>query len=572
MLLSLHIENIAVIRSVDIDFTDGFTVMTGETGAGKSILIDSMGLLLGAKAERELIRTGERCAMVSGLFASLTPSVLERLSAVGVEPDEEGNLLIQRTLTADGRSQVKINGRAVSLSVLREVTPKLMTIHGQNDTHSLTDPRVHLQLLDAYAGTEPLVAEYRALYFEYEKAEREIRKIAAQARDRERLAEMLLYQIRDIDAMKLREGEEEEWIDRKIKYKSSERIYKNAVFAYTALKGSEKGSVSTLLDRSISALSKLSDVLPECTEYAERLRDVLYQVNDVAEEAYAISEDASESASSDIDAIEERLDKISKMKRKYGATVAEVLAFRDRAKAEYDTIVNAEDAVASLERQRDRAYEAAVAKAEVLHARRLAAVKSLENGVKATLEFLDMPRIVFFGSIKESFADGKKVLYEDGTDKVEFFISPNRGADPQPLGRIASGGELARIMLALKCELSEKDGQSTLIFDEIDAGVSGKTARKIGIKMSALAGGAQVFCVTHSAQISSLGDCHYLIRKSEQNGATETEVLRLNEEQRIAEVSRILGGLRVTDAQRSAAIDMLKERENYRAEDVKTET
>jgi len=286
-----------------------------------------------------------------------------------------------------------------------------------------------------------------------------------------------------------------------------------------------------------------------------------YQVTDIAEEAYAITEELESNGKEDINDIEDRLDKISKLKRKYGLTVADILAFRDKAAAEYDTLINSDDKMVQLANEKAAAYREALSVAKLLHTAREQAAKRLETQVKETLSFLDMPKVVFFASMKETYKEGTLILLPDGTDQVEFFISANSGADPQPMSKIASGGELARIMLALKCSLADKQSVPTLIFDEIDAGVSGKTARKIGLKMKDLASSVQVLCVTHSAQIASLGDTHILIKKQEKNGQTETSLTVLDEEGRIGELSRILGGLNITAAQREAAMDMLKEKE-----------
>lgn len=559
MLLSLHIENIAVIKSVDFDFSQGFMVLTGETGAGKSIVIDSINLLLGAKVERELIRTGAPYAMVSGLFGDLTERTVAKLSELGVSVGEDGSILLQRTVMPDGKSKVNINGRSVGLTVLKGITPLLISIHGQSDTATLMDSRNHLSLLDVYAGNEELLRKYSLAYAQLESVRKEIREVSAKAHESERLKEILEYQIKDIDAMSLHDGEEDELIDKKIKIKNSEKISKNSEFAYRALKGSEKGSVSYLLDRSMTALSQISDVVPDFAELSERLRDVLYQVDDIAETVYDAIGDIDEDPTESLNQIESRLDKISKLKRKYGLTVADVLAFRDRAAAELDTLENSDALLKSLATKEREAYRAALDIANELHVSRKSTVTALENKVKETLEFLDMPKVVFFASLKEEFKDAEKVLNKDGSDTVEFYISANRGADAQPLSKIASGGELSRIMLALKSVITDKDGVPTVIYDEIDAGVSGKTARKIGIKMHELSVATQLFCVTHSAQIASLGDVHFLIKKSDVNGVTETRVSRLDYEGRVNELSRILGGINITDAQREAAKDMLKE-------------
>ena len=564
MLESLHIENIAVIKSVDIDFPSGFTAMTGETGAGKSIIIDSIGLLLGAKADKELIRHGESYAMVSGLFGNLSESDVEALSENGVSADEEGNILIQRTVSADGRSQIKINGRTVNLSVLKGVTAALVGIHGQNDTGALVNPASHLSIIDTYANDGELLESYKAVYAEYDSLKKQIAEISERARESERLKEILEYQIKDIESLELHDGEEEELIDKKVKIRNSEKIVKNSEFVFKALKGSEKGSVSYLIDRSISALSQLAGVIPEYGEYAEQLRDVLYKIDDIAEEVSDTVSDMDIDPTQTLNEIEERLDKIAKLKRKYGLTVADILAFCERSKNELETLQNSDGVIKKLTERESAAYEKALTIADKLHDVRRKAADELEKRIKETLEFLDMPKVVFFASMQEKYVQDKKVLLSNGTDIAEFFISANRGAAPQPISKIASGGELARIMLAIKSVISDKDGLGTLIFDEIDAGVSGKTARKIGIKMLSLSKSTQIFCVTHSAQIASLADSHFLIGKRDVNGKTETYVNELDSSGRVDEISRILGGIDVTDSQREAALDMIKEKEQYK--------
>lgn len=563
MLLSLHIENIAVIKSCDFDFTPGFMVLTGETGAGKSIVIDSINLLLGGKGERELIRHGESYAMVSGLFGDLSEYTKERLFELGVSTDEDGTILVQRMLHADGKNKITINGRSVSLSVLKSLMPYLVNIHGQSDTQSLFNSKNHITMVDVYAGCTDLLDEYRAAYSELEAIRREKDDLIKRTREGERMKEILEYQIKDIDSASLHSGEEEELIDKKVKLKNSEKITKNSEFVFKALKGSERGSVSYLLDRSVTALAQLEGVVPSYGEYSEKLRDILYQVEDIAEEVYAVLRDIDADPSATLNEIESRLDKISRLKRKYGLTIDEVLAFRECAYNEYQALENSDEVLKGLSRKEDLAYEKALSLAEKLHEKRTNAAKKLEDNIKDTLEFLDMPKVVFYADIKESYSGGKKTLSRDGSDSVEFYISANRGAEPQPLSKIASGGEMSRIMLALKSVIADKDGVPTVIYDEIDAGVSGKTARKIGIKMLSLSKNTQLFCVTHSAQIASLGDLHFLISKSDVNGATETSVRALDREGRVAELSRILGGIDVTDAQRAAATDMLNERDNY---------
>ena len=470
---------------------------------------------------------------------------------------------MQRTISSSSSSTVKINGRTVSLSLLKSISPLLVAIHGQSDTAALADTKNQLELVDVYASIAPLLREYSVAYDELESIRGQIKSITEKENERERLCEILEYQIKDIDALGLHDGEEDELIDKKLKIKNSEKITKNAGFAFKALKGSEKGSVAFLLDKSATALQQISDVIPKFEEYSEKLRDFLYQIEDVAEEVYAEIEDMDEDPEQSLNELESRLDKISKLKRKYGLTVSDILAFRDKAASELEMLKNSESMLKELRTKENSAYASALSIADKLHELRAEAGKKIEKEVKATLEFLDMPKVVFFIQIKEEYQGGKKLLNPYGSDTVEFYISANLGVEAQPLSKVASGGELARVMLALKSVIADKDGVSTVIFDEIDAGVSGKTARKIGIKMRSLSRSAQLFAVTHSAQIASLADVHFLISKSNASGSTETSVRALDRDGRIAELSRILGGIDVTDAQRRAAMDMLEEKSEY---------
>lgn len=563
MLFSLHIENIAVVKSIDVDFSDGFMALTGETGAGKSIILDSINLLLGKKAEKELIRHGEDKAMVSGLFGKLNKNSIKALLDAGISIEEDGEVLIQRVIDRDGRSQIKINARSVSLAVLKSITQSLVAIHGQNDTLSLTNAEKQLELLDRFAENADNVLEYQKEFEKLSAVRRQIKDISEKEGERERLIEIYKYQLEDIDSVGIKQGEEEELLDKKAKLKNSERITKNAGFAFKALKGSEKGSVSFLLDRSIIALEQLSDVVPELSQSSEKLRDILYQVDDISEQVYSVYSELDEHPEDSLNKIESRLAKIGKLKRKYGDTEEKILEFREKTERELENLENSDNVLKELYEKERIAYNTASKLAEKIHNKRVAAAKLLDDAVKSTLEFLDMPKVVFITSVKEEYKAAEKILTANGSDTVEFYISTNKGAEPKQLSKIASGGELARVMLAIKSVMADKDDISTLIFDEIDTGVSGKTARKIGIKILELSRSAQLFSVTHSAQIASLSDKHFLISKRETESSVETQIELLSREGRINELSRILGGINVTDAQRKAAIDMLDERENY---------
>ncbi len=562
MLQSLHIENVAVIRKIDIDFSEGFSVLSGETGAGKSILIDSIGFLLGRRTIRELLRSGTDRAVVSALF-SVPLALSPALSLLGVEADDGGELLIERTLNAEGRTTARINGRPVNLALLRGVGELLVNIHGQSDTHTLTEKGSQLAILDAYALNDEALAEYRRAFTEYSRLRGEIRELSTAEAERLREAEMLRYQIADIDGYSLRPGEEEKLSEKKKRLRSIERISKQSSFAYRALRAGEKANALYILERTIAAVGSLSDVIPEATEIVGELEDCRSRIEDVAERVRAFTEEDEADAAKLLNAVENRLAAIEKLGRKYGGSVENILAFSEAAKERLALLENSDARLAELSALAEAALAEVKARAAVLTEARKREGAKLSERVLSVLAFLDMPKVRFEVAV-EPRTEGDEAYIRDGGDDVTFRIATNPGEPLQPLSSIASGGELARIMLAIKSVITDRDGIGTVIYDEIDSGVSGKTARKLGIELLRSAGGAQVFCVTHSAQIASLADDHFLIRKTEKDGRAETEVVLLNEDGRITELSRILGGIEVTDAQRRAAFELYTERSAYK--------
>ena len=557
MLTSLHIENIAVIKSVDMDFGGGFSTFTGETGAGKSILIDSINLLLGNRADRDLIRKGEERALVSAVFSSLDNDVLNALHLLGIETDEDGLLMLQRTVSTDGHSSVRINGRAATLSVLREVGALLIHIHGQNDNHLLTDPEQHIRILDAYADDERELSGFREAYEELSLIRREIKEVSLDESERLRRLEMLRYQVADIDALSLKEGEEEELEEKRRRLQNAERISKQTSFTYRALKGSEKGSVTYILSRAVQSLSQLYDVIPKTADFSEKLEDFMWQIDDIAEQVADLGGEDGCDPTTMLNRVEERLDGIHKLCRKYGKDVAGVLSFRHRAAEEISLLEGADERLAELVKREKQAVSQAQEAANLLHKRRLAAAERLQQELTQALSFLDMPRVRFVIKTELCFEKGEPRFNRFGQEEIAFLISTNPGEPPAPMSKIASGGELSRIMLSLKSVIADKDGIPTVVYDEVDTGVSGKTARKIGIKLHESSTRTQILCVTHSAQIASLADHHFVIKKQEIGGRASTTVELLDHEGRISEIARILGGLFVTEAQRQAALDML---------------
>lgn len=551
MLRSLQIKNIAVIKSADIGFCDAFTVLTGETGAGKSIIIDSISLLMGSRAPRELIRSGESRANVSAFFDNVSANTAALLDEYGVEC-EDGSVLLSRTVSADGRSAARINGQAVTQTMLREIGKTLITIHGQHDNQRLMQKSYHIRLLDAYAGLDDALEKYREVYQRLRAVRAELEALRRDDAEKMRLRDILEYQIKEIDAARLKEGEEEQLGTERLRLQSIEKIKKQTDFAYRALYGSEKGSAVLLLDKAGEALSRIAQVIPEAAELAERLAGYRYEIEDIALTVRGYADDSDGDPTARLDKIESRLDVINKLERKYGADIAAVLAFRDDAAARLEGIDNIDARAEELQDSVQRLEAEARRLAAELSAVRVDCAMQAAARVCETLTYLDMPGVKFEIAVRPC------ELCADGTDEVEFMIAANPGEPAVPLAKTASGGELSRVMLALKCVLSENDGIDTMIFDEVDAGISGKTSRKVGVKLSELSRGAQVLCVTHSAQIASLADDHLLISKSEVDGRAETDVRSIEGEERVNEIARILGGINITETQRNAARELMK--------------
>lgn len=558
MIESLHIENVAVVKSLDVDFSSGLTVLTGETGAGKSIIIDSLNLLLGGRADRELIRNGESRAEVSAVFGNLSATAQQKLTELGFSA-ADGSVMLSRSLTPSS-STARVNGRGVTLSVLREIAEELFNIHGQNDNQQLLDPRNHIRILDAYGDCGALLAEYDALYREILHKRCELDSLIRDAREQYRMREMLRFQVAEIDGAKLRCGEEEALEELIKRFRNAERIEKSRNLVSKALKGGEKGMGAIYLaERAAGALEAIVESIPEAEALAGRLREVCYELEDIVESAMDLTDFGDENPTLKLDRAEGRLDTIERMKKKYGATVKEVLAFRDDAAARLDLIDHANERREDMENELAALSAKATAVAERLHGVRLEAVSRLRDEVTQTLTFLDMPKVRFDISVTEA-AD----FTPFGRDTVEFVISTNPGEPMMPMAKIASGGELARIMLSLKNVLNRSDGVDTVIFDEIDTGISGKTSRKVGIKLKEIGRESQVICVTHSAQIASLAHNHLYISKREVDGRSETTLTLLDAGGRVGEIARILGGIEITEAQRTAAREMIAEGEEYR--------
>lgn len=551
MLSSVHIENIALITSLDIEFSRGFSVFTGETGAGKSIIIDSIGFALGNRADRDIIRSGETSATVEAMFCDLSAETVSKCSEFGIEPDEEGCIFIRRVINTDGKGSVRINGRQVPISLLREISGYLVNIHGQHHNGELLNPDKHLGILDAYGENDDELSDYLAVYKEYVELKKKLSGLEIDEKEKKRRIDILKYQVSEIKKAKLKPGEEDELLLERNKIRNLEKISKNVTSAYGLLYD-DTGSVTERIGKAINAIRAVEGIIPNSSEYLEQLEDFKYRIIDIAELLYENIDGLDDDPDSALDRIETRLDAISKLKMKYGSDIAEILDYLAKCESELSEIelsdVISEEVKAKL-RELTPLLEV---KAKALTDKRCECGKRLSEAVMSELKFLDMNGVRF--SVKIESGEFSSC----GADKVEFLVSTNAGEPFKSLSKTASGGELARLMLAIKCVIAEKDSVETMIFDEVDTGVSGKTSRKLGLKLLQISENREVLCVTHSAQIASLGDSHFYVSKAEKDGRTTTSIAHLSGDKRTDEVARIISGIGVTDSAREAARELIE--------------
>lgn len=553
MLRELSIRNIAIIRSENLSPEEGLTVLTGETGAGKSIIIDSVGLIMGERASKELIRSGETKAMVSALFDGLSHEAIATASELGIETDD-GTLMIQRDITAAGGSTARINGRSVPLTIIRELAPKLISIHGQHSGESLLNEETHIRFLDAFADAEVEKAAFAELYTEMLSVQKRIAAITHDEQEKARTIEQLKFQIKDIDTVSPREGEEDELKNKRTKLQNAEKISKHAKLIYRALARNEKGfSACDLIDKALEALDGLEGVIKEAPAYTELLTDFRYRIEDIAETVKGECDFGVKNPGELLDKIEERLDDLQRLRRKYGGTVAEIKEYRARAAEKLHDLECSDELAQDLEnellaiREKMKAFGAEITK------KRRTAAKELEERITSELIFLDMEKVRFHIEVAPL-----REFAPNGMDKVAFLVSANPGEPLQPLSKVASGGELSRMMLALRCAFADKEHTGTLIFDEIDTGISGKTSHRIGVKLREVAAsGTQVICVTHSPQIAAIARTHLFVSKTEIDGRTESSVRALAREEREEEIARIIGGAAITDQTLATARELL---------------
>ncbi len=554
MLSSLQIENVAVIQKAEVHFEPGLNVLTGETGAGKSILIDSINAILGNRTSKDLVRTGASKAVIRAAFEQVPSAVLDKLEQSGYERSEA--LLLSREITAEGKSSCRINGMPATAAVLRDLCGGLININGQHDSVGLLNPAHHLGILDDYAQNRTVFQEYYTLYRKLVQVKRELDALITDEAEKQRKIDLLQYQVQEIEDAGLTAGEEQTLENRRKVLSNASAIRDRLAQSYALLSGSDDAAGAVdLLGETSNAVDAAAQLDPALTAAAGQLLDLYYNAKDVAADLIGRL-DAYDTNDAELDEVEQRLDLLYRLKRKYGNTVEDVIAFGQKAREELDSIQHSQQRYDALQAEKLRLYAKARKKAEVLTQTRLKAFEELNTRISGTLDFLNMP------GVRMTLRHTRGPLASHGQDSVEFYISTNPGEAPKPLAKIASGGELSRITLAIKNAMADKDAVPTVIYDEIDSGVSGKAAGRIGEVLRQSAQGHQILCITHTAQIAALADCHLLIQKNVSNERTYTEIHPLDENGRVEALARLIPGDHVTELSRANAREMLQERKH----------
>ena len=556
MLSSLQIENVAVIQKANVHFEKGLNVLTGETGAGKSILIDSINAILGNRTSKDLVRTGAAKAVIRAAFENVPPAVLDSLEKAGYERSEA--LLLSREITAEGKSTCRINGMPATAAILRELCGGLININGQHDSVGLLNPAHHESILDAYAQNRTEYQEYYAVYRELVKIKRELDAQITDESEKQRRIDLLSYQVQEIEDAALTAGEEQTLESRRKVLSNASTIRDRIAQCHALLSGDDEtpGAVD-LLGEASNAVDAAAQLDGELSTSAGQLLDLYYNAKDAAADLIGRL-DAYETNDAELDEIEQRIDLIYKLKRKYGDTVEDIIAFGQKAREELELIQSSQERVEHLQAEQHRLYVLAREKAETLTQTRLKAFEELNKRISGTLDFLNMP------GVRMTLHHARGPLASHGQDSIEFYISTNPGEAPKPLAKIASGGELSRITLAIKNAMADKDAVPTVIYDEIDSGVSGKAASRIGEVLRQSAEGHQILCITHAAQIAALADCHLLIQKNIANERTYTEIHPLDEDGRVDALAHLISGDHVTELSRANAREMLEQTRNGR--------
>ena len=552
MLSSLQIENVAVIQKAEVHFQPGLNVLTGETGAGKSILIDSINAILGNRTSKDLVRTGAAKAVIRAAFEQVPDAVLDSLEKAGYERSDA--LMLSREITAEGKSSCRINGMPATAAVLRELCGGLININGQHDSVGLLNPARHLGILDDYAQNGVQFQEYYALYRELVRIKRELDAMITDEAEKPRRIDLLSYQVQEIENAALTAGEEQTLESRRRVLANASTIRDRIAQCYALLSGGDEAAGAVdLLGEASNAASDAAQLDEALSGAAGQLTDLYYTAKDVAADLVGRL-DAYETNDAELDEIEQRLDLLYKLKRKYGDTVEDVIAFGQKAREELQNIQTSQERYDHLQAEKRRLYAQAREKAEALTQTRLRAFEELNKRISGTLDFLNMP------GVRMTLRHTRGPLASHGQDGIEFYISTNPGEAPKPLAKIASGGELSRITLAIKNAMADKDAVPTVVYDEIDSGVSGKAASRIGEVLRQSAQGHQILCITHTAQIAALADCHLLIQKNVENDRTYTEIHPLDTEGRVEALARLISGDHVTELSRANAREMLQER------------
>ena len=549
MLSSLQIENVAVIQKANVHFEKGLNVLTGETGAGKSILIDSINAILGNRTSKDLVRTGAAKAVIRAAFEDVPPAVLDSLEKAGYERSEA--LLLSREITAEGKSTCRINGMPATAAVLRELCGGLININGQHDSVGLLNPARHEGILDAYAQNSAEYQAYYAIYRELVGVKKTLDAMITDESEKQRRIDLLSYQVQEIDDAGLTAGEEQTLESRRKVLANASTIRDRIAQCYALLSGGDEapGAVD-LLGEASNAVDAAAQLDGELSAGAGQLLDLYYTAKDVAADLIGRL-DAYDTNDAELDEIEQRIDLIYKLRRKYGDTVEDILAFGEQARKELEMIQSSQERVEHLQKEQRRLYTLAREKAEALTQTRLKAFDELNKRISGMLDFLNMP------GVRMTLRHSRGPLASHGQDSIEFYISTNPGEAPKPLAKIASGGELSRITLAIKNAMADKDAVPTVIYDEIDSGVSGKAASRIGEVLRQSAEGHQILCITHTAQIAALADCHLLIQKNITNERTYTEIHPLDENGRVEALARLISGDHITELSLANAREML---------------
>ena len=554
MLAELKIENVAVIQKAEVHFEPGLNVLTGETGAGKSILIDSINAILGNRTSKDLVRTGAAKAVIRAAFEQVPSAVLDKLEQSGYERSEA--LLLSREITAEGKSSCRINGMPATAAVLRDLCGGLININGQHDSVGLLNPAHHLGILDDYAQNRTVFQDYYTLYRKLVQVKRELDALITDEAEKQRKIDLLQYQVQEIEDAGLTAGEEQTLENRRKVLSNASAIRDRLAQSYALLSGSDDAAGAVdLLGEASNAVDAAAQLDPALSAAAGQLLDLYYNAKDVAADLIGRL-DAYDTNDAELDEVEQRLDLLYRLKRKYGSTVEDVIAFGQKAREELDNIQHSQQRYDTLQAEKLRLYAKAREKAEVLTQTRLKAFEELNTRISGTLDFLNMP------GVRMTLRHTRGPLASHGQDSVEFYISTNPGEAPKSLAKIASGGELSRITLAIKNAMADKDAVPTVIYDEIDSGVSGKAAGRIGEVLRQSAQGHQILCITHTAQIAALADCHLLIQKNVSNERTYTEIHPLDENGRVEALAHLISGDHVTELSRANAREMLQERKH----------